>query len=158
MYIVHVNERGAAPKEMRKMKATAFYIKGTDKKVRTSKTHNYTHYICGQCCSSYELAVKARDRTVSIRFPRETAEDVISSGYYKVCAKKAEEARYLLDKHDEDLVQEKGRKLVNLGYIRGIPFFGAKATEKELENARQKIADREAFRARLEIFELEARP
>lgn len=139
------------------MKATSFYIKGTDKKVRTSKTHNYTHYVCGQCCSSYELAVKARDRSVSLRYPRETAEDIINGGYYKVCARKIEEARNLLDMHDDELGQEKGRKLVNLGYIRGIPFFGAKATDKELENARQKIADREALRARLQIFELDAR-
>ena len=139
------------------MKATSFYIKGTDEKVRTSKTHLYTHYVCGQCCSSYELAVKARDRSVSFRYPRETAEDVINSGYYKICARKIDEARFWLDKHDDELGQEKGRKLVNLGYIRGIPFFGAKATEAELDKARQNIADREALRARIEIFELEAR-
>lgn len=139
------------------MKATAFYIKGTNEKVRTSKTHNYTHYVCGQCCSSYDLAVKARDRSASIRFPRETAEEVINGGYYKVCAKTLDEARDLLDKHDEDIGQEKGRKLVNLGYIRGIPFFGAKATEKELEKARQNITAREAFKANHEILELEAR-
>lgn len=139
------------------MKGTAFYIKGTDEKVRTSKTHHYTHYVCGQCCSSYELAVKARDRSVSFRYPRETAEDVINSGYYKICARKIEEARFLLDKHDDELGQEKGRKLVNLGYIRGIPFFGAKATEAELDHAKQNIADREAMRARIEILELEAR-
>ena len=139
------------------MKGTTFYIKGTNEKVRTSKNHNYTHYVCGQCCSSYELAVKARDRSVSFRYPRETAEDVINSGYYKICARKVDEARYWLDKHDDELGQEKGRKLVNFGYIRGIPFFGAKATEKELERARQNIIEREAMRARLEIQELESR-
>lgn len=139
------------------MAAKTFYIKGTDEKVRTSKTHNYTHYVCGQCCSSYDLAVKVRNRSVSFRFPRETAEDVINGGYYKVCAKTLDEARYLLDKHDESMGQEKGRKLKNLGYIRGIPFFGAKATEKELENARNNIKEREELRARMVIKELEAR-
>ena len=139
------------------MKATSFYIKGTDEKVRTSKTHHYTHYICGQCCSSYELAVKARDRSVSFRYPRETAEDIINCGYYKVCARKLEEARELLDWHDEQLGQEKGRELKFLGFTRGLSFYGAKATEKELENARRNIQEREALRTRIEIFELEAR-
>lgn len=139
------------------MATKVFYIKGTDTKVRTSKTHTYTHYVCGQCCSSYELAIKARDRSVSFRYPRETAEEILDSGMYKVAARTVFEARELLDWHDEQLGQEKGRELKFLGFTRGVPFYGAKATEKELENARNNIKEREELRARLEIQELEAR-
>lgn len=139
------------------MKSTTFYFKGTDEKVRTSKTHNYTHYVGGCCCGSLELAIKARDKMVASRYPRETAEDIINGGYYKVCARKVEEAREHLDWHDEQLGQEKGRELKFLGFTRGLSFYGAKATEKELENARRNIREREEYRARLEIRELEAR-
>lgn len=134
-----------------------FYIKGTDEKVRTSKTHHYTHYVAGQCCGSYMLAVKARDVRVAARYPRETAEDIINGGYYKVCARNLEEAREHLDWHDEQFGQEKGRNLVSLGYIRGLKFYGAKATEAEIAHAKQNIVEREELRARLKIEELEER-
>lgn len=139
------------------MKSTTFYIKGTDIKVRTSKTHQYTHVVGGSCCGSLELAIKARDKMVASRYPRETAEEILDSGMYKVAARKVIEARELLDWHDEQLGQEKGRELKFLGYTRGVPFYGAKATEKELENARKNIEAREAYRASLDIQELEAR-
>lgn len=139
------------------MKSTTFYFKGTNEKVRTSKTHNYTHYVGGCCCGSLELAIKARDKMVASRYPRETAEEILDSGMYKVAARKVIEARELLDWHDEQLGQEKGRELKFLGFTRGVPFYGAKATEKELENARKNIQEREEYRARLEIRELEGR-
>lgn len=52
------------------MKSTTFYFKGTDEKVRTSKTHIYTHYVGGSCCGSLELAIKAAEASRNREEPR----------------------------------------------------------------------------------------
>lgn len=142
---------------------TAFYIKGTDNKIRTSKTHTYTHAVYDShgallgCCGSLELAHKTIDREASFYWPRSNGEDILSSGILYVCARNISEARKDLDEHDGLLGQEKGRKFVSYAVRRGLRYHGVNATEKELENARKVVSDRQAWVEGCVIVELEAR-
>lgn len=140
-----------------------FYIKGTDTLVRTSKTHTYTHAIMAgenlvSCCSSVALAEKEIARLVYFHYPRFNTETLLQDdGYYMYPARNRDEAVRFFSEHDAELGQVSGDEIHSFGYIRGVPYFGRKATEKERDNARERIEKRNKYREGLRIVELEAR-
>lgn len=72
-------------------------------------------------------------------------------------ARKREDAVRFFAEHDAELGQVSGDEIHNFGYIRGVPYFSRKATEKEREKARERIEKRNKYREGLRIVEFEAR-
>ena len=147
------------------MATKIFYIKGTNHKVCTSKTHDYTHawvrksdkrLLCR--CGSRELALKAFEREYNHRYLSIHGTDVIATGiFYQSCWGSALDVQRQLDNHDHNFGQEPGRPVQNIKYYHGNKYYGRKATEKELQEARKYIQSAKNFRDAYELVELEAR-
>ena len=145
---------------------TKFYIKGTDIKVRTSKTHNYTHALQGKndrsvisCHESRELAEKAIQRNVSFHFRPIYGEKVIETGRVWIMGFSLKDARdTLVNRHDKWLGQQGIKRdledVVQI-YDRGEKFYGFPATKKDLENARANESRREAWLRDVTVVMLE---
>ena len=139
-----------------------FYIKGTDKLVRTSRTHTYTHAIMAgespvSCCGSLQLAEKEIERLAFFHSPRFNTEDTIRTGIYLYPARKLDEAVRFFKEHDAEIGQVATGSVRSFGCTRGVPYYGREATEKELEAARERIEKRNKYREGLRIVELESR-
>ena len=147
---------------------TKFYIKGTDIKVRTSKTHNYTHALQGKddravisCHESRELAEKAIQRNVSFSFRPIYGEKVIETGRVWIMGLSLKDARdTLVNCHDRYTGQQGAKRDledVKQIYDRGEKFYGFPATEKDLEEARDNIRRKQAYLDTVKVIELEGR-
>lgn len=145
-----------------------FYIKGTDIRVRTSKTHHYTHALQGHndkavlsCHESRELAEKAIQRNVSFHFRPIYGEKVIETGRVWVMGFSLKDAADSLARYHDRYTGQEGivRDLgdVKQVYDRGEKFYGFPATEKDLEEARDKIRRKESYLQTVKIVELEER-
>lgn len=144
------------------MATKVFYIKGTDTKVRTSKTNDYTHAImAGEnlvcCCGSLPRAEKEIERLAFFHYPCFNADDAIRYGIYLYPARKLDEAVRFFKEHDAELGQVATGSVRSFGCTRGVSYYGREATEKELEAARERIEKRNKYREGLRIVELEAR-
>jgi hypothetical protein len=104
------------------------------------------------------LAEKEIARLVYFHYPRFNTETLLQDdGYYMYPARKRDEAVRFFAEHDAELGQVSGDEIHSFGYIRGVPYFGRKATEKEREKARERIEKRNKYREGLRIVALEAR-
>lgn len=142
----------------------AFYIKGTNRKVRTSATMHYTHALLTNpdgkvlsCHTSRALAEKASTRIDGWLLPQ-FAEEVLSTKLFWTIAESPNGALKSMRKSDYRAYGKMLERPIRAHkYFQNEPYYGFDATEEELAEAAERVAKKQAILANRVIVELEER-
>lgn len=142
----------------------AFYVKGTNRKVRTSATMHYTHALMTgpdgkvlSCHTSRALAEKAAARIGGCYLPQ-FAEEVLSTKLFWMLEISPNGALKAMRKYDYRTYGKMlERPIKARRYFQNEPYYGFDATEEELAEAAERVAKKQAILANRVIVELEER-